>query len=292
MIRSMTGFGAFRLKTKDGRASVEIKTVNHKYLEMSCKLPNGLATFEDKIKALIQSRVRRGKIYYNVSYECTMPKTDNVHINKRLAEEYARKLSYLKKHFGLKGDIRLQDFVTLPGIFDYKTDERNFTKLWPMLHEATRQALIRLVSEREKEGKSLQRDLVKRIKKIKKWVVRIKARTKISSKGYKRKLEQKIKEIAGKNFVNNERLEMEVALFAKNSDISEELTRLDSHAVNFKKTINRGGETGKKLDFIAQELHREINTVGAKSSDYVISKAVIDTKSEIEKIREQLKNIE
>ena len=164
--------------------------------------------------------------------------------------------------------------------------------MWPPIHKAASLARDKLIVEREKEGRHLYKDFKKRLKRIKRYIVKIRDRSCINVENYKKKLEERIKEISRNQTVNNGRLEIEVALYAKNSDISEEVTRLDNHILNFNKTIDKRGEAGKKLDFIAQELHREINTVGSKSSDYAISKSVIEVKSEIEKIREQLKNIE
>ncbi|MCK4463541.1 MAG: YicC family protein [Candidatus Omnitrophica bacterium] len=292
MIRSMTGFGSDKAKSKYGVVTAEIKTVNHKFLEISCKLPNSLVIFEERIKSLLQRGVKRGKVYFNLIYEGTSPHVDSLYVDKKLAENYYNKLNSIKKTFKLEGGINLSDIISFPGVLNYRSAEKDISKLWPSVHTAADSALAKLINEREKEGRYLYKDFKKRIKKIKRYVVKIEDRAYINVKNYKRKLEQRIKEISRNYPVNNERLEMEVVLYAKNSDISEEITRLKNHIFNFDKTIGKRGEAGKKLDFIAQELHREINTVGSKSSDYTISKSVIEIKSEIEKIREQLKNIE
>jgi len=292
MISSMTGFGRGSFKSRLGIFTAEVKTVNHKYLEVTCKLPNSLSIFEDKVKTLIQTIIKRGKVYYNLIHEGASPHADSLFVDKELAKKYYDKLSYLKKSLNLYGNIDVSDIISLPGILDYKNREKNISKCWPSIEKATASALNKLIVERDKEGKALFIDLKKRLVIINDHVLRIKDKSKKNVKGYKRKLEERIEEISGTQIVNNGRLEMEVALYAKNSDISEEVTRLKNHILNFERTINDSGEAGKKLDFIAQELHREINTVGSKSNDYAISKSVIEIKSEIEKIREQVKNLE
>ena len=292
MIRSMTGFGSSKSKSKYGVVTAEIKTVNHKFVEITCKLPNSLVIFEERIKSLLQKEIKRGKVYFNLIYEGASPHVDSLYVDKKLAESYYNKLHSLKKAFKLEGGIKLNDIILFPGVLNYRSAEKDISKLWPSVHGAVDSALERLINERGKEGKSLYKDFKKRIKKIKKHINRIKNKSYVNVKNYKTKLEQRIKEISKGKGINSERLEVEVALYAKNSDISEEITRLKNHISNFDRIIGKNGEAGKKLDFIAQELHREINTVGSKSSDYTISKSVIEIKSEIEKIREQLKNIE
>jgi len=292
MIRSMTGFGRGRARSTSGVITAEIKTVNHKSLEISCKIPNSLGVFEDKIKSHLQKRLKRGKIYFNLTYEGASPHAGSLFIDKKLAKSYYDKLNFLKKIFKLEGNVKLSDMMSLPGVLEYKGTEKDASKLWPSAHKAAILSLDKLIADREKEGKNLYRDFKKRIKKIKKYIIKTKEKTKIRSKSYRKKLKKKIKEISGSRLINGERMETEIALYAKNSDISEEITRLKNHIQNFEKTINTNGEAGKKLDFIAQELHRETNTIGSKANDYAISRAVIEIKSEIEKIREQLKNIE
>lgn len=292
MIRSMTGFGSSKAKIKYSVITVEIKTVNHKFLEISCKLPNSLSLFEDKVKALLQKGIRRGKVYFNLMHEGLSPQRDDLYLDVSLAKNYYKKLTELKKIFSIEENIGLKDVISYPGVLNHKVTEKEVSKLWPQMQRAINKALCKLVLEREKEGKHLSQDLKRRLIKIKKHVARIKERSYVNVKRYKHKLEKRIKDISGILPTNNDRLIMEVALYAKNSDISEEITRLGGHILNLYRIVQKGGETGKKLDFVAQEMHREANTIGSKSSDYTISRCVIEIKSEIEKIREQVKNIE
>lgn len=292
MIRSMTGFGSSKAKAKSGTVTAEVKTVNHKFLEVSYKLPNSLSLFEDKVKALVQKDIKRGKVYLNLIHEGNSHHGGNLHLDIKLAKKYYRKLNELRKELAIDETVGLQDIVAYPGVLNHSVTHKEVSRLWPVMRRALARALQRLVNEREREGRHLSRDLKKRLSRIRKHVGRIKEKSYTNVRHYKKRLEQRIQEISGLRPINNDRLEMEVALFAKNSDITEEITRLKGHVKNFDRIVRKGGETGKKLDFVAQEMHREANTVGSKSNDYEISKRVIEIKSEIEKIREQVKNIE
>ncbi|MBL7158722.1 MAG: YicC family protein [Candidatus Omnitrophica bacterium] len=293
MIRSMTGFG--RSETQDAHSYFicEIKTLNHKFLEMGFRLPNSISIFDDKVKELIKSRINRGKVYLTITEEIPHELGRDVFIDEKLAKGYHNKLKKLKGKLSLSGEIKVSDLISFPGVINQKLTQKNIQRLWPSLRKVVSKSMDKLVREREREGECLSRDIMRRIKKITKAVSVIKRKSNLSVQKYKKKLASRIKELSGNQPMDKGRIEMEVAIYAKNSDISEEITRLNNHIDNFNRTINKAsGEVGKKLDFIAQELHREINTVGAKSSDYGISMGVIEAKTEIEKIREQLKNIE
>ncbi len=292
MTRSMTGFGKGEAQTRFGFFSAEIKTLNHKFLEITFKLPNSLAIFDDKVKTLVKNRIKRGKIYLNLVHETPEGGTGNIFIDESLARSYSSGLKRLRKKLNIKDPIRLADIVSFPGVINYKLAAKGTAKMWPFVKEAIEEALKKLVKDREKEGNALFKDLIRRINKINRIVSNIKNKAASNVQKYKKKLEDRIKELSGGYHIDAGRLEVEVALFAKNSDVTEELTMLNNHIHNFTRTIRKDSEVGKKLDFIAQELHREINTIGAKSSGFNVSSGVIEVKTEIEKIREQLKNIE
>jgi uncharacterized protein (TIGR00255 family) len=292
MVKSMTGFGRAETRFGNGKVVVEAKTVNHKFLDLSLKLAESVMPFEEKIKDILQKSIKRGKVNLNISYDGTIAKSVKVDINDKVAKEYHASLTAMRKKLGLKDEVSLKDIITLPGVINYTITEKEFVKLWPKVKEALDEAVRRLVKEREKEGKALYADLAMRAKAIDKMVSVIKASTHVNIEEYRKKFSDKIKDLTNGRDVDMGRLETEVAIYAKNSDISEEITRLKNHLVNFKSTLSEPGETGKKLDFIAQELHREINTIGSKASDFRIAKNVIEIKSEIEKIREQVKNLE
>lgn len=292
MIKSMTGFGRAQAGFRNGKITIEIKTVNHKFFDLSAKLPESMAPLEEKVKELIQKKVKRGKINLNLSYDGVAWKDERVSINKKLAKNYYGAMLELKKHLGLEDAIKMPEIMALPGVINYSTAERGSAGLWPKIKKAVDGALDMLMSDREKEGRSIYLDMDKRVKNIRKMVSIIRNGAHLNIDEYRKKFADRIKDLTNGREIDMGRLEMEVAIYAKNSDISEEITRLESHLVNFQKTMKGSDEVGKKLDFIAQELHREINTVGSKASDYRISKNVIEVKSEIEKIREQVKNLE
>ena len=291
-MHSMTGFGKAELKTKFGIFAVEIKTLNHKFLEVTPRLANSLSTFDDKVKALIKHKIKRGKVYFNLSHDVTEESAGHVFIDEALARNYSNKLKKLGKRLKLEGSVRLQDIISFPGVISFKAGFKAVSRMWPSIRTVVNIALDDLVKDRQKEGAFLLRDLTRRIKSIREIVTDIKKNARHNVRNYKKRLSEKIKELTGGRSMDRGRLEMEVALFAKNSDITEELTRLDNHMQNFTRTLKKRGEVGKKLDFISQELHREINTIGSKSSGFNISKGAIEIKTDIEKIREQLKNIE
>lgn len=292
MVRSMTGFGKGGAKFKNGKITVEIKTVNHKYFDATLRLPNGITAFEDRIKEVLQKKIARGKVSLSLTCDGKLLKGEKFVINREAAKNYYGELTKLKKFLQIPDDITMKDLVALPGVLNYETGGGDLTEVWPKVKAAVENTVNELVRDRAKEGAALCRDLSGRVKKILKMLASIKSRAHLNIDEYKRRFEDRVKALTGGRNIDMGRLEMEVAIFAKNCDISEEITRLKNHLENFSKTLSGSEEVGKKLDFIAQELHREINTIGSKASDFKISNNVIEIKSEIEKIREQAKNLE
>ena len=292
MIKSMTGFGKSEVRLKLGRVTVEIKTVNHKFFDATLKLPNGIAAFEDKIKEMLQKKIKRGKVNLSLSYDGAPMKGGRLSINRQAAKDYYNKLKGLKRHLSLDGGIEIKDIISLPGVLNIDSFEKGLISFWPKIKNALDVAMDRLIDDREKEGKALYADLARRTKKIDMMLATIKSRAHLNIDEYRKRFADRVKDLTGGREIDMSRLGMEVAIFAKNSDISEEIVRLENHLSNFNRTMSAGGDVGKKIDFIAQELHREINTIGSKASDFKISKSVIEIKSEIEKVREQAKNLE
>lgn len=288
----MTGFGKGEATFKNGKVSVEIKSVNHKFFDASVKLPSSISAFEDSIKEMLQKRIQRGKIYLSIMCDSSLLKSGAIFVDHKTAREYHNAITKLKRSLGLKDEISIKDIITLPGVINHEVGEENYANVWPKVKIALDKALHSLVIDREKEGKALCLDVEKRAKRIGSMLTVIKSRAHINIEEYRKSFAEKVKDITGGRTVDKGRLEVEAAVFAKNCDISEEITRLENHLSNLIKTISGKGEIGKKLDFIAQELHRETNTIGSKASDFAISKNVIEIKGEIEKIREQAKNLE
>lgn len=292
MIRSMTGFGKASARFRNGKVTIEIKTVNHKFFDATIKLPSGLSVLEDRIKEILQRHILRGKVNLNLIYDGSIGKEGKISVDRKAALAYHQQLSRLSKYLGVKDDITIKDIIAMPGVLSFGGAEESAPEFWPKIKSALDAAIARLVSDREKEGRATQKDLSCRAKNIERLLAEIRSRTHLNLEEYRREFAERVKDLSGGREIDKGRLEMEVAIYAKNSDISEEVNRLANHLANFGKTISSNGEVGKKLDFIAQELHREINTIGSKSSDFKISKDAIDVKGEIEKIREQAKNLE
>lgn len=294
MIKSMTGFGKGEAKGKFGSVSAEARAVNHKFLEISVRLPDGFLGFEEKVREIVGGFVKRGKINLNLTHEDGIDSADKVTVNGKLAKKYYKQLINLKKTINVEGSIRLDQIIALPGVITYEPQGVIPDKIWPCINAALKEALKNLNISRIKEGRALYADLKKRTKNINKATQTIKERSSINVKLYKDKFADRINEISNtavKSF-DKGRLEQEVALYAKNSDVTEEITRIRAHIKNLTDTLNKNVEVGKEIDFICQELNREINTVGSKASDFIIAKKVIQIKSEVEKLREQAKNIE
>lgn len=294
MIRSMTGFGKGTEKSPYGKISAEIKTLNHKSLSITCNPFNGLFLLEEKLNGVFDGKVLRGKVFVKITDEAGEGEKclHKVEINEKTASEYLKKIKKMQKKLNIKGEVAIQDLLTLPGVLENKM-EKEEEEIWQYVRKSLEKAIQRLIKYREDEGKRLEKDFKKRLQKIETNLNQVKKHGKQSVDNYRKKLVQSIGDIAKSAALDKGRLETEVALFAKNSDVTEETTRLEGHLMEYKKTMSTAKvEAGKKLDFIAQEMQREANTIGAKSNSFEVSKAVIEIKSEIEKLREQIKNIE
>ncbi|MBI4846049.1 MAG: YicC family protein [Candidatus Omnitrophica bacterium] len=293
MIRSMTGFGKGDINSSAGFLKIEVKTFNHKFFELSCKLPENLQAYEEQIKSVIRKKISRGKFYLWVQYEPPVNAQTDVYIDYEKLERYYKLLKGVKKKFDFKDDITLSQLMSFPEIIKSKPPKEDRELLLRAMITTLQKALDSLVEMRKREGASLYVDLKGRSERIEKSLLKIKRFLPAEINRYKKKLKEKLSGgYFDRNGQRDERIEAEAAIFSKGCDISEELTRLISHIENFRNMLKSAKEIGKVLDFIAQEMHREINTVGAKSSDFKISKEVIFIKSEIEKIREQVQNIE
>lgn len=293
MIRSMTGFGRGEASVPGGNLRIEIKTLNHRFLELSSKLPDKFSIFEDKIRSELALHIKRGKVNLFLTYEGTDNLKPYFAIDLDLAKKYVRLLTELKNSLRLKDDVTLSQIISFPNIITTQEPLKDEAHLWPSLKMALAAALKDLIKTREKEGRSLSKDILERKRSILKALSLIERRSSIAVKEYRAKLLKRIAELsAGRIKLDEGRLEFEVALFAKNSDTTEEITRLKTHLNGFEDTLRCNNEVGRKLDFITQELHREINTIGQKTSDCKTSQAAIEIKGHIEKIREQVQNIE
>lgn len=288
----MTGFGRSEIETKYGRFIVEIRSVNHRFFDLTAKIPNHLQSLEPKIKEEVGKRIRRGKISLYLSYEKPSEIYEELTIDKKAASAYYKLLKRLKKDLNLSDEVRLDQITSFPNVITYEKREEAPEKLWPLMKKPLGRALDGLVAMKEAEGKRLSKDIAKRLRTIEEGLSKIKRRTTVIVDKYRVRLSNRVKEFASGLEVDKTRLITEVAIFADRSDITEELTRMSSHLSAFRDTLSTNVEMGKILDFIIQELFREANTISSKAGDYEISQAVITIKGELEKIREQVQNIE
>jgi len=292
MIKSMTGYGKGQASGRAGSLIVEIRSLNHKYFDVAARLPNHLSIFEDKVRDCVKKRLKRGRINLSASWEGKQKTSPQFSLDLNLAKKYHREFSRLKKALGLKDDLKITQIVSMPEVITYEQKKQRADEIWPYLNKALGQALHNLERMRQAEGKRMMRDLSKRVKQIRYCLGNIETQLPKAIAGYRHSLLRKVKTLAKIKKLDQDRIAEEVALFVRNSDVSEELTRIKSHLKGFKTALHNQREAGKELDFIAQELFREANTIGAKASNFKISRWVIKIKSQIEKIREQLQNVE
>lgn len=294
MIKSMTGFG--RGEFSDGKRSVtaEIKTVNHRYSDINVKMPKRYSFAEEKIKAIAKRRIKRGKAEISIMIENITEEDMVVKLNTAMAGQYVQNLRLLKDTYGLSGEVDLQMIASMPDVVKSVPDVENEEEVAKVMEQAVSMAAENLDSMRAAEGAKLCEDLLLRGDMIRDIVRKIEERAPMVVKDYTERLYTRIRElIEDAAAVPEDRILMEAAVFADKSNITEELVRLDSHMLQLKDILTSGSSpVGKKLDFLVQEMNREANTIGSKSNDLEITSLMLEAKSEIEKIREQVQNIE
>ena len=292
MIKSMTGFGRCEIAENNRKFTVEMKAVNHRYLDVNIKMPKSLNFFESAIRAELKNYIARGKVDVFITYEDMSENTSTVRYNKELAQEYLEHLRQMAKDFNLDDDIRVSTLSKYPEVFTMEEAGMDEEELWKELQKAVKGAATMFVDSRIAEGENLKNDLISKLDGMLKLVDFIAERSPQIVAEYRRKLEDKVKELLGDNTVDENRLLTEVTIFADKVCVDEEIVRLRSHIETTKKTLLEGGSIGRKLDFIAQEMNREANTILSKANDLEVSNRAIELKTEIEKVREQIQNIE
>ena len=292
MIKSMTGFGAAQDIIGQRSFIVEIKSVNSRYFEFSSKISKGYAFLEENIKSTIKSRVSRGKIDLYLKIEDLNNDALEVLINDALAKSYIESLRTLKSRYNLSGDVSISDIAIYHNLFSINKTKINEDMLWNEVNLVLEKAMEKFISARILEGEQLNYDIEKRIYNILKFIQKIESRSSDIVSDYKNKLEAKIRDLLNDEKIDDQRILTEVAIFADKMAIDEEIVRIKSHLEHFKSLLCLNEAVGRKLDFITQEMNREVNTIGSKILDYEISSIVVEIKSELEKIREQIQNIE
>ena len=290
-MKSMTGFGRASLESNGKNYIIEIKTVNNKYSDITVKSPKRLSFMEDKIRKQIANRITRGKVEVLVSFFDFSNKSKNVVLNKEIAKEYIKQLREIADENNLSENISVVEIAKLPDILN-SIDSDNDEEIASEALQCLNMALDSLIEMRKAEGENIKQDLLVRIERVQNLVDKIAENSKGIVEEYVSKLEKRVKEILKTDAVDENRIAQEAVIYADKTSIEEELTRLNSHIVQFKELVNSDGPVGKKLDFMIQEMNRETNTIGSKAGSGEITKAVIDLKVELEDIREQIQNIE
>lgn len=292
LIKSMTGFGRGEIYGQGKKFVVELKSVNHRYCEMHLRLPKYMLLMEERCKKVLKDYVHRGRLDGFISVEDEGEKNLQVKIDSALAESHYKALKELRNLLDLPGRPTLRDMIQVPGLLTLEEPEEDVEKWWPFLEAALKQAAAGLLKMRETEGERLSSDLKKRFEAVAQINAEIKKRAPQVVEEYRGKLESRVQEMLGEGMMDKERLAAEVTIFAERSNITEEVVRLDSHLYQALNCLQASEPVGRKLDFLLQEMNREINTVASKASDLTISQLVVEVKSQLEKIREQVQNIE
>ena len=292
MIKSMTGFGQGSVEGADFKVTLDLRTVNNRNLDIHLRLPQELAALEPRLKKQVQESLKRGRVDVNVSVTQTRPVT--MELNRPLIRGYLDALNVMREEFGLGGELDLNGIVRLPGIFLTQNGGAQVEEpVTAGVEQALGKALEALQRMRAVEGRELGAELASRLAIIESQIPTVEAQAGKLTDLYRERLEKRIRELLdGRGNVDETRLAQEVAYLAERSDITEEITRLRSHTAQFRELIAQGGEVGKKLDFILQEMNREANTILSKSNDIAIGDAAIVIKTEVEKLREQVQNVE
>lgn len=290
MIRSMTGYGRGKYEIDSREYIVEIKSVNNRYCDVSIKLPRSISYLEEKIKKEITSKVSRGKIDVFITFYNNSTKGKSIKFNRELAGIYINELRELAKENGIKDEIQVTDISKFPDILTVENEEDE-ELIWNELKLPLEEAINNFIAMKETEGNKIFEDLTKRIEDIKEKVNTISKNSTRLIKEYIVKLEERIKELLNTEKIDENRLAMETVIYADKCSVEEEITRLNSHICQFKELIKEN-VIGKKLDFLIQEMNRETNTIGSKSSSIEITNLVVEIKTQIEDIREQIQNIE
>ena len=292
MIKSMTGFGRSEISEGQRKISVEMKSVNHRYLEAGIKMPKKLNVFEARIRDVLKQYANRGKIDIFISYEDLTENKIMLKYNSDIAAEYMDIFNKMAEQFDMKNDVTIAGLSRYPEVITMEDIPVDEDELWHFIEKAVRQACEQFVNARITEGENLKKDLLDKLDNMAEVVAFIENRSPKIMKEYRNKLENKVAELLNDTTIDENRIATEVIIYADNICVDEETVRLKSHIDHAKKCLSEDGGIGRKLDFIAQEMNREANTILSKANDIEISNKAIELKTEIEKVREQIQNIE
>lgn len=292
MIKSMTGFGRAEVMEDSHKFTVEMKSVNHRYLDIGIKMPKKLSFFESAIRNLLKEYIQRGKVDVFITYEDYNEHNFSLKYNKEVAREYLMHLNEMAENFGLENDVKVSVLSRYPEVLTMEEQSVDEKELWAILEKALRNACEQFVESRITEGENLKKDLNEKLDTMLSYVDFIEERSPQILSEYRSRLEAKIKELLADTQMEESRIATEVTIYADKICVDEETVRLRSHIKGTKDALEEGGSIGRKLDFIAQEMNREANTILSKANDLAISDTGINLKTDIEKVREQIQNIE
>ncbi|MBO5162855.1 MAG: YicC family protein [Ruminococcus sp.] len=292
MIKSMTGYGRSQ-KILNGRdILVEIRSVNHRYYEYSSRIPRAYNYIDEKLKALLKSKISRGKVDVSVTISNIEGRDTEIAINKGVAEGYVNALRSVAEDLNVADDLTLSKLIKLPDIFNVQKTPDNEEEVWNDVSEVAAEALERFVAMRETEGEKMRLDVLEKSECIMEMVASVEELSPQTVENYRERLYKKLSEVLESRDIDEQRIVTEAAVFAEKIAVDEETVRLRSHISQLRGLVNSDESIGRKLDFIVQEMNREVNTIGSKAQDLGITKLVVDMKAELEKIREQIQNIE
>lgn len=292
MIKSMTGFGRAEVQDSDRKFAVEIKSVNHRYLDFNIKVPKKLSFFESNIRTVLKEYMQRGKVDVFITYEDFTQSNIVLQYKREIAAQYVRYMQEMAEEFGIENDLTATKLGHFQEVFSMEEQSADEKELWALLEKALRDACEKFTEAREKEGENLRRDLSLKLEGMKKNVELVEERSPQILMEYRSRLETKMKELLEDTKIEESRIATEVILFADKMCTDEETVRLKSHIDHMLEVLSESTGIGRKLDFIAQEMNREANTILSKANDLETSNLAIDLKTEIEKVREQIQNIE
>ena len=292
MVKSMTGFGRCEISEGDRKMTVEIKSVNHRYLDVAIKMPNKLNFFESAIRSLLKTYIQRGKVDVFITYEDLSEANTTLRYNQALAAEYLKYLNQMAEEFHLEQDVKVSALSRYPEVLVMEEVQEDEEELWKLLEKAVKGACEQFVETRIREGENLKRDLLIKLDELLEHVAYVEERSPQIVAEYREKLTEKVKELLADTQMEESRIAAEVTIYADKICVDEEIVRLKSHIKHTKETLEKEDSVGRKLDFIAQEMNREANTILSKANDLEVSNHAISLKTEIEKIREQIQNIE
>lgn len=291
-MKSMTGYGRGEQENTQWQIVIEVKAVNHRYSEVMVKQPRQLLALEDKMKKLVAQYIERGKVDIFVRMQEKAGISQAVQVDQAKAEIYHLALQEMAQRLQVAYQPDVHRLIQLPDVIAHREEEEDAKILWPLVEEALREALEQHVQMRQMEGNHIREDMMQKLQQLEQLTQAVAERSPLVLQEYQEKLRQRIADLLAQPSTDEERLAQEIAYFAEKSCIDEELVRLQSHFAQFRQIIEQEGSIGRKLDFLIQEMNRETNTIGSKANDLTIGRLIVEMKSELEKLREQVQNIE